>query len=154
MEEKVKYIIIALVAAIVIMGIAITTILITNNGSESNSNVFVDPESKTKVVSNIFENNLKFETYDSYLYVYGFTSLTKKEMMDLTGYTVDLKVVDENGTTIDSATLDINEYIFIDGNKVMFGSLSIANAKNIYKVIAVLTDNNGNNIQTIEKEYY
>lgn len=153
MEQKVKYIIIALVAVIIIMGIAITAILVMNNELESDSNVSVDSESKIKVVSNIFENNLKLETYDSYLYVYGFTSLTKKEIMDLNGYTVDLKVVDENGTTIDSTNMDINEYIYIDGNKVMFGSLNIANAKNVNKVIAVITDNNGNEIQTIEKEY-
>lgn len=153
MEEKVKYIIIALIAVIIIMGIAITIILTTNNESGADSNISFDSESKTKIVSNIFENNLKIETYDSSLFVYGFTTLTKKEMMDLTGYTVDFKVVDKNYITIDSSSMNINEYTFISGNEIMFGSLNIANADNVYKVIAVVTDNNGDKIQTIEKEY-
>jgi len=101
----------------------------------------------TKVVSDIFEDDLKIETIGESLYVYGKTNLTKGEFEGLDGYTADIKVVDKNGGLIDEETDWPMAYFSGD---VSFGVLDVVNAEP-YKVFATVKDGTGKVVFTTEK---
>lgn len=87
-----------------------------------------------------------------FVYVYGFTSLTKKELLDLEGYTIDTQIIDKSGSVLDSKTDTINEYSYLDDGKILLGYLEIENKTEADKVIVNITDGNGNTVQNIEKK--
>ncbi|MGL4669211.1 MAG: hypothetical protein ACRCVG_01240 [Methanobacteriaceae archaeon] len=151
-DKKFKYILVGLILIIAILSIGVVALLVTGNQAseqvviESNTNTGL----VTKVVSDIFKDDLEIEKIGESLFVSGKTDLTKGEFEGLEGYTVDIKVVDKNGKLIDeNQNYTLSGYFSGD---VTFGMLDVANAEP-YKVSAIVKDGTGKVVFTTEKIY-
>lgn len=157
MENKTKYIIIAIIAIITVVGV-VGSLFLTNGGLQIGTPPFKNTLEYQFIEDKEVENpyaDMENMTYTGkityYLYISGFSDLNDYELLNLKGYTIESKALDKDGDVLDSSADNIDEYTMNSKGVISFGQLKVDDKKEVDKIIVIINDENGHTVQTIEK---